>query len=180
MVEMDSIPKRKENGVPHFTEDNLQRIITNPFYAITVAPQLTREHEPSIGEAEWVQANASLMREMGSERWLRQLLDVLEGKVGVPDQPINPSRAVNIDPVFAVAHPPLIEREMWVDVNAKHIRNMGAEEWLRQLLDVLNGDIVTAEEIGLAPPEGTFGYGAPGRSKPQRRGKKKRKKRHHE
>jgi len=116
---MDSIPKRKENGVPQFTEDNLQRNIINPFYAITVAPQLTQEHEPSMGEAEWVRANASLMREMGSERWLRQLLDVL------------------------------------------------------------NGDIVTAEEVGLAPPGGTFGYGAPGRSNAQRRGKKKRKKRHH-
>jgi hypothetical protein len=119
IVEMDSIPKRKENGVPQFTEDNLQRIIINPFYAITVAPQLTQEHEPPMGEAEWVQANASLMREMGSERWLRQLLDVL------------------------------------------------------------NGDIVTAEEVGLAPPGGTFGYGAPGTSNAQRRGKKKRKKRHH-
>jgi hypothetical protein len=119
LVFIDSIPKRKENGVPQFTEDNLQRIIINPFYAITVAPQLTQEHEPSMGEAEWVQANAPLMREMGSERWLRQLLDVL------------------------------------------------------------NGDIVTAEEVGLAPPGGTFGYGAPGRSNAQRRGKKKRKKRHH-
>ncbi len=129
--------------------------------------------------AEWVQANASLMREMGSERWLRQLLDMLEGKVGAPEQPINPSRAVNIDPVFAAEHPPLIEQEMWVDVNVMQIRNMGAEGWLRQLLDVLNGDIVTAEEVGLAPPGSTFGYGAPGTPKPQRRGKKKRKKRHH-
>jgi len=116
---MDSIPNRKENGVPQFTEDNLQRIIINPFYAITVAPQLTQEHEPPMSEAEWVQANASLMREMGSE---------------------------------------------W---------------WLRQLLDVLCGDIVTAEEVGLAPPGGTFGYGAPGRSHLQRRGKKKPKKRRH-
>ena len=105
--------------MPHFTEDNLQRIIINPYYAITVALQLTEEHEPAMSEAEWVQANASLMREMGSERWLRQLLDVL------------------------------------------------------------NGDIVTAEEVGLAPPGSTFGYGAPGTPKPQRRGKKKRKKRHH-
>ena len=103
--------------MPHFTEDNLQRIIINPFYAITVAPQLTEEHEPPMSEAEWVQANASLMGEMGAERWLRQLLDVL------------------------------------------------------------NGDIVTAEEVGFAPPGGTFGYGAPGRSHPQRRGEKKRKKR---
>jgi len=64
---------------------------------------------------------------------------------------------------------------MWVDVNVKHIGNMGAERWLRQLLDVLKGDIVTAEEVGLAPPNGTFGYGMPGRSNAQRRGKQKRK-----
>ena len=64
---MDSIPNGKESGVPHFTEDNLQRIIINPFYAITVAPQLTQEHEPPMGEAEWVQASASLLREMGGE-----------------------------------------------------------------------------------------------------------------
>jgi hypothetical protein len=36
--------ERKEVDVPHFTEDNLQRIIINPFYAITIAPQLTQEH----------------------------------------------------------------------------------------------------------------------------------------
>ena len=126
-----------------------------------------------------MQANASLMREMGSERWLRQLLDVLEGEVTAPEQAINPSQAVNIDPLFAIERLPLIERDMWVDVNVMQIRNMGAEGWLRQLLDVLNGDIVTAEEVGLAPPGGMFGYGAPGRSNAQRRGKKKRKKRHH-
>ena len=126
-----------------------------------------------------MQANASLMREMGSERWLQQLLDVLEGEVAAPEQPINPFQAVNIDPLFTVEHPPLIEREMWVDVNVMQIRNMGAERWLRQLLDVLNGDIVTAEEVGLAPPGSTFGYGAPGRTKPQRREKKKRQKKHH-
>jgi hypothetical protein len=59
---------------------------------------------------------------------------------------------------------------MWVDVNVMHIRNMGAEGWLMQLLDVLGGDIVTAGEVGFAPP---------GTSEPQRRGKKRRKKRRH-
>jgi hypothetical protein len=175
---MDSIPK-KEIGVPHFTEGNVQRTIINPFYAITVAQSLTGEHEPATGEAEWVQANTSLMEEMGAARWLRHLLDVLEGKAGAPEGPIDPSQAVNIDPLFAVEHPPLIEREMWVEVNVMHIRNMGAEGWLRQLLDVLGGDIVTAEDVGFAPPGGTFGYGAPGRLNAQRRGKKKRKKRRH-
>ena len=163
----------------HFTQDNLQLIIINPFYAITIAQSLTEEHDPAMSEAEWVQANASLMRERGSEQWLRQLLDVLEGEAAAPEQPINPSQAVNIDPLFAVEHPPLIGREMWVDVNVMHIRNMGAESWLRQLLNVLDGDIVTAEEVGFAPPGGPFGYSAPGRSHQQRRRKKRRDKRRH-
>ena len=103
--------------MPHFTEDSLRRIIINPFYAITVAPQLTEEHEPAMDETEWVRTNATLIGEMG------------------------------------------------------------AASWLRQLLDVLGGDIVTAEEVGFAPPSGTFGYGTLGRSHLQRRGKKKQKKR---
>src|SRR2546423_10211505 len=156
---MGSIPKGKEIGVPHFTEDNVQRIIINPFYAITVASQWTKEHEPPMSEAEWVRANASLLGEMGAERWLRQLLDALEGKSEVPDGLVNPYQAVNIDPLFATAHPALIERDMWIDVNVMQLRSMGSEGWLRQLLDVLNGDIVTAEEAGLAPPGGAFGYG---------------------
>jgi len=165
--------------VPHFTEDSLRRIIINPFYAITVAPQLTEEHEPPMSEAEWVQVNAALMMEMGSERWLRQLLDMLEGKAQAPEGPINPSQAVNIDPLFEASHPPLIDREMWVEVNVMQIRNMGTEGWLRQLLNVLGGDIVTAEEVGFAPPGGPFGYSAPGRSHQQRRRKKRRDKRRH-
>jgi hypothetical protein len=163
--------------VPNFTEESLQRIIINPFYAITLASQLTEEHEPAMDEAEWVRANSSLIGEMGAARWLRQLLDVLEGKAGTAGGPIDPSQAINIDPLFAVEHPPLIEREMWVEVNVMHISNMGAEGWLSQLLDVLGGDIVTAEEVGFTPPGGPFGYGAPGHSTVQRRVKKRRNKR---
>src|SRR6266566_1855596 len=76
--------------------------------------------------------------------------------------------------VFAAEYPPLIGREMWVEVNVTQIRNMGAEGWLRQLLDVLGGDIVTAEDVGFAPPGSTFGYGGSGRSSAQWRGKKTR------
>jgi hypothetical protein len=54
---------------------------------------------------------------------------------------------------------------------------MGAEGWLRQLLDVLGGDIVTAEEVELSPPSIHFGNGGPVRAHPQHRGKKKQKKR---
>ena len=104
---------------------------------------------------------------------------MLEGKAPAPQGPIDPSQAINIDPLFAAEHPPLIGREMWVEVNVTQIRNMGVEGWLRQLLDVLGGDIVTAEDVGFAPPGSTFGYGGSGRSSAQWRGKKTRKKRRH-
>ena len=103
--------------MPHFTEDSLRRIIINPFNAITVAPQLTEEHEPAMDETEWVRTNATMIGEMG------------------------------------------------------------AASWLRQLLDVLGGDIVTAEEVELSPPSIHFGYGGPVREHSHHRGKKKQKKR---
>lgn len=164
-----------------FAEDNLQRIMMNPFYVVTVASQLTTEHDPPMGETEWVQANASLIKDIGAEKWIRQLLDVLEGKAIAAEKPINPVHAVNIDPLFAAEHPPIIEKDMWVDVNVMQLRNLGAEGWLRRLLDVLGGDVVTAEEVGLAPPPGRggpFGYQTYGRDNVRRSGKQKRKKRH--
>src|SRR6266516_799935 len=88
-----AFPKRRESGVLHFTQDNLQRIIINPFYAITIAQSLTEEHDPAMSEAEWVRANASLMREMGSERWLRQLLYVLGGYIVTAEEVGAPSRS---------------------------------------------------------------------------------------
>ncbi len=54
--------------MPNFTEGSLQRIIINPFYAITLASQLTEEHEPAMDKAEWVRANSSLIGEMGAAR----------------------------------------------------------------------------------------------------------------
>ena len=41
IVEPNAVSKGKEAHVPHFTEDSLRRIIINPIYTITVAPQLT-------------------------------------------------------------------------------------------------------------------------------------------
>ena len=78
IVEPNVVPKGKEAHVPHFTEDSLRRIIINPFYAITVVPQLTEEHEPAMDETEWVRTNVTLIGEMGAASWLRQLLDILE------------------------------------------------------------------------------------------------------
>lgn len=101
IVEPNTVSKGKEAHVPHFTEDSLRRIIINPIYTITGAPQLTEEHEPVMDETEWVRTNVTLIGEMGAARWLRQLLDILESKAGVHEEPINPFQAMNIDPLFS-------------------------------------------------------------------------------
>ena len=43
----------------HFTEDTLRRILINPFYTITAAPELTEQHAELAEEADWVQENTS-------------------------------------------------------------------------------------------------------------------------
>jgi len=160
-----------------FTEGNMQRILINPFYVLTVAPRLTGEHEPPMSEEAWVEANASLIRDGGAVAWLKKLLDVLEGQASSAEDCVSPYQAVNIDPLFAVEHPPIIVRAMWVEANAVQIRTMGARKWLEQLLDVLNGDIVTAREIGLAVPDDPFGRATSGGLRSRSKNKKRKKRR---
>lgn len=132
--------------------EDIQSIIMNPFYAITVAPQLVEEHLPSIRDKEWVKANASLIGEIGAEQWLTQLLDVLEGSIVARQEYMSPFNAINIDPMFAVAHPPILDKERWIQANVMLLPQLGIKQWLEQLLNVLEGDIVTAENIGLTTP----------------------------
>ena len=50
---------------------------------------------------------------------------------------INPYYAVNIAPALAVKHDPMASKEKWIRVNSKLIDDLGKEEWLKQLLEVL-------------------------------------------
>jgi len=60
-------------------EHSLRTTLINPFYAVTIHPDLTGEHEPLVSKEQWVQANARLIEELGVEAWLAQLLATLEG-----------------------------------------------------------------------------------------------------
>jgi len=62
-----------------FTEESLARMLISPFYAITIHPVFTQEHEPIVSEERWVKVNAKLMGELGAEVWLSKLLTVLKG-----------------------------------------------------------------------------------------------------
>lgn len=50
---------------------------------------------------------------------------------------INPFHAVNIDKVLCVEHEPMVSKGEWVKANAELIAQMGAEQWLYHLLDIL-------------------------------------------
>lgn len=52
----------------------------------------------------------------------------------------NPFYAINILPSLSLEHEPMVSKETWVKANAKMIDEIGKEEWLKRLLDVLESD----------------------------------------
>ena len=136
-----------------FTPEHVQSIIANPFYAIQVTSGLVETHEPSMNDEEWITHNSSLIPKIGAEQWLVILLDVLQGNS--THEVINPYHAINIDPTFAVEHPPILSREKWIQGNVMLIPELGTENWLRLLLNILEGDFVTADDISLGASRST-------------------------
>lgn len=59
-------------------EQETRDLLINPYYAVRISPSLTTEHEPMTSKEEWVKANIRLIEEIGSEAWLKRLLDILE------------------------------------------------------------------------------------------------------
>ncbi len=57
---------------------------------------------------------------------------------GRADQPVY---AVSINPDLAGKHEPIVPKERWIETNERLIRDIGAEEWLRRLLAVLEGGV---------------------------------------
>jgi len=63
-----------------FTEPELSKIVANPFYCLSsVHPIFAQDHEPLISEEMWIGAAAAAIKNMGSEKFLRLLLENLKG-----------------------------------------------------------------------------------------------------
>lgn len=60
-------------------DHDIRSTLVNPYYAITISPDLLGEHEPLVAKEDWIKANARLADELGFEIWANQLLTVLEG-----------------------------------------------------------------------------------------------------
>ena len=65
-------------GEGEWTEEAVQALLVNPFYAVTASPVLCVPHEPIIERGAWIRANARLIEQIGAEAWLGRLLEVLE------------------------------------------------------------------------------------------------------
>lgn len=52
----------------------------------------------------------------------------------------NPFYAINLDPILAEPHKPLIDEETWIQANVKQIEDLGPEVYLRNLLAILKGN----------------------------------------
>ena len=63
----------------NWTPADVTGMVANPFYAITIDEMLTMPHEPMITEDEWIKANVQLIKQLGPEPYLRNLLSVLKG-----------------------------------------------------------------------------------------------------
>lgn len=56
---------------------------------------------------------------------------------------INPYYAIRISSNLAVDHDTMVSKYQWIKVNAQLIDELGKEEWLKQLLSVLESDKLT-------------------------------------
>ncbi|MFA7253330.1 MAG: hypothetical protein WC107_02125 [Patescibacteria group bacterium] len=59
-------------------QQDIKNFLINPYYAINISPLLVAEHEAMTTKEKWIAANITLIDEIGSEEWLKRLLDILE------------------------------------------------------------------------------------------------------
>ncbi len=75
-----------------WSKNDATGMLINPFYAISISPDLVGEHEAIVPRQRWIETNQRLIDELGTEEWLRRLLAVLEG-----DFPKSPDSAAASD-----------------------------------------------------------------------------------
>jgi hypothetical protein len=65
---------------------------------------------------------------------------------------INPPYAISISPDLAGKREAIVSKQRWIEANTRLIDEIGAEEWLRRLLALLEGKFAaTADEQAAVP-----------------------------
>lgn len=61
-------------------EQELKRLLANPYHAVITDNSHSDEHELEISEEDWIRANTKLIEEIGAAEWLNHLLEALKSK----------------------------------------------------------------------------------------------------
>lgn len=68
------------------SEQDILRIFANPFYCLSYIDEtFVRNHEPMVTEEEFIEVATELIKEIGVEAYLRNLLFNLKGEYIVAD-----------------------------------------------------------------------------------------------
>lgn len=59
--------------------EDLIKMLSNPFYCINIHPGMSLSHKPIITEEIWKKAAKNLINEIGPEKFLDSLLNNLKG-----------------------------------------------------------------------------------------------------
>ena len=120
-------------------EDNIKNTLINPFYAVSLADHLFANNETTLPKEDWVLVNTKLISEMGAEDWLEELLVALTTEP--EDSPtytiISPHQVVLFSKNLIGKHDAIVDTNDWIQANVKLIDELGKEDWLWRLLDVL-------------------------------------------
>ncbi len=119
------------------TDNDARDTLLNPYYAVILSDHLFG-NEPTGIKEDWVAANAGLIKDLGAQTWLVNLLAALAFK---PEreltEKIDPSKIVVVSEKLRGKHEPITKPEDWVAANVKLIAELGAENWLWGFLEVL-------------------------------------------
>ncbi len=123
------------------TEDEkaTTRLLIDPSSTVLITDEVCAPHKFSSSKEDWTLLNADLIKSIGAETWLNNLLEVLSLPLNDYDghDIINPTLAITVSPKLLEKSSKPVKRDDWINANAKLIAEMGAAEWLMQLLGVL-------------------------------------------
>lgn len=63
-------------------------------------------------------------------------------KQNIEDLFVNPYYTINISPILSEKHDPIVDKEKWIAANTRLMKEIGQEEWLKRLLDILESGTI--------------------------------------
>ena len=117
--------------------DVLKSLIS-PYGTINFACSLFKPQAHPIKREDYIISNTILINKLGSSAWLSKLIKALSRDVEDKSYVlINPVETIKLSSKFQGQHQTIIGLDDWLKANTKLIAEIGPEQWLSLLLDVL-------------------------------------------